>query len=275
MRRWIILGLSILLFSSCLYGGERAFSWTQAPARGDYVAARLKSYNLGKYLDQCEINRPEILAEVKSALDDGNYYRKSTKDQKGRSARITININPEYQLRIVTWRNETCEECKGTGQKTIPFGKVTGGVDAGFNCMYCKGKGYFEGKTTEKYFILSPEDFEDAKEGRRIMADQAYNKAPDGAEEWVERLVSKKPGDRLAACEWLDENYVQVGAQFTDISPMLRKARYHEANEKKKIMVWQFWAGKDMAKARDRAFYRIYANTKTGKITKKGFYPQQ
>jgi hypothetical protein len=92
---------------------------------------------------------------------------------------------------------------------------------------------------------------------------------------WVERLVSKNPAERLAACEWLDKNYVRVGGQFTDIDPMLRKARYHESNDKKRIMVWQFWAGRDVPGASRKAFYRIYANSKSGKITEKGFYPQK
>lgn len=269
-----VLCLLFLVQGGRIEAGERAFSWTQAPGRNDYIGLRFNPYNLGKYLEQCELNRPEILNEVKRALDEGNYYRKSTKDQKGRNARITINVNPDYQLRIVTWRNEPCDNCNGSGRKELPFGKATGGVSAGLNCVECKGKGYFEGKTTERYFIISPEDFENPREGRRILANRAYQGAPRGADTWVERLVSGDPAERLAACEWLDENYVKIGAQFTDIVPMLRKARYHEANEKKKIMVWQFWAGKDLPKGKDRAYYRIYANSKTGKITRKGFYPQ-
>lgn len=267
-----LLGLCLFLLAFPARCGERAFSWTQAPARGDYIGVRLNPYNLGKYLNECEINRPEILNEVKSALDRGEYYRKSTTDQKGKAAKVTINVNPDYMLRIVTWRNETCVSCNGTGRKDLPFQKFTKNVQTGIRCMDCKGKGYLENHTTEKYFILSGEDFENPEEGRRIMANRAYAGAPQGATTWVERLVSRNPAERLDACVWLDENYVKVGAEFQSIMPMLRKARYHEANEKKHIMVWQFWAGKDMPGERDRAFYRIYANSKNGKVTKKGFY---
>lgn len=263
--------LLLCTFSSVL-SGERAFSWTQAPAKGDYIGVKLNPYNLGKYLTSCEINRPEILTEVNTAIRDGDYYRKSTKDQKGKPVKITINVNPDYMLRIVTWRNEQCETCNGNGRKDLPFDKFTKGVKTAIRCPDCKGKGYLENHTTEKYFILSPEDFESPEEGRKIMAGRAYADAPKGASTWVERLVSKDPLERLQACEWLDENYVSIGSDFQSIMPMLKKARYQEANEKKKIIVWQFWAGKDHPDERNRAYYRIYVNSKTGKVTQKGFY---
>lgn len=262
----------LLTFAPAAAAAERAFSWTQAPAKGDYIGVELNPYNLGKYLHQCEINRPEIVNEVNAALRKGDYYRKSTKDQKGKPVKVTINVNPDYMLRIVTWRNETCDTCNGTGRRDLPFAKFTKNIQTAIRCTDCMGKGMHENKTTEKYFILSPEDFEDPKEGRRIMRNRAYSNAPDGADVWVERLVSKNPMERLRACEWLDENYVRVGMDFQDIMPMLKKARYHEANEKKRIMVWQFWAGKDLRDQRERAFYRIYVNSKTGKISQKGFY---
>ena len=274
MRYWVMVVLLVMGIGGA-QGGERAFSWTMAPASGDYIGVKLKAFNLGKYLERCQINRPEILTEVKNALDAGKYYRKSTKDQKGRPATITVNVNNDFQLRIVTNRDETCDECGGTGAKELPFGKFTGGVSAGLSCYKCQGKGVFERQTIEKYFVLSPEDFENPEEARKTIASKEYEGAHKDARKWVDRLVSKNPAERLAACEWLDKNYVKVGGQFTDIDPMLRKARYHEANDKKKIMVWQFWAGKDVPNERSRAFYRIYANTKTGKITEKGFYAQK
>lgn len=273
MRR-AILAIALLfgMASTTIMAGEKAFSWSMAPGKGDYIAVDMNAYSLGKYLEECDVNRPEILNDVKSALAKGDYYRKSTKDQKTKPVKLTVNITPEYNLRIVTWRDETCKTCGGTGRRELPFGKFTKNVNTAMNCMDCKGKGYIPNHTTEKFFILSPEDFADPKLGRRTMGNLSFRKAPDGAEKYVERLVSKEPSERLDACIWLDQNYVRVGGQFQDIMPMLKKARYHEANEKKKLMVWQFWAGKDMPDERKRAFYRIYVNTKTGKITEKGFY---
>lgn len=271
-KRIFLLALLVASLSIAGFAGERAFSWTQAPAKGDYVGVRFNPYNLGKYLAQCQVNRPEIVGEVHEELAKGGYYRKSTKDQKGTGVKLTVSVNPDYMLRIVTWRDETCETCNGTGKKELPFGKFTKNINTAIKCQDCKGKGFHPNHTTEKYFIISAEDFEDPKEGRRVMSDRSFSDAPRGAENWVERLVSRNPRERLDACVWLDENYVQVGNEFQSIMPMLKKARYHETNEKKKTMVWQFWAGKDMNDERNRAFYRIYANSKTGKITQKGFY---
>lgn len=277
MPRSSLLAVFVLVVSCAahLYAGERAFSFTHAPARGDYVGVNLNSYNLGKYLSECEVNRPEILREVKETLEEGKFYRKATKDQKGKNARITINVTPDYMLRIVTNRNDTCPTCKGTGRLSLPFEKMTRSVNVARKCLECNGKGYYENNTTEKYFILSAEDFEDPKEGRRVMAEKSYSGAPRGAEEWVERLVSKDPRERLEACEWLDQHYVRVGVQFQTLMPMLKKARYQEADEKTRVMVWQFWAGRDIPEEKERAFYRIYVNTKSGKVTKKGFYAMQ
>ncbi len=277
MRMVILVAAFALMIVSLspIHAGERAFSWTHAPARGDYVGVALNTYNLGKYLNECEVNRPEILRDVKMALEDGEFYRKATTDQKGKHARITVNVTPDYTLRIVTVRNDTCQACKGTGRLMLPFESMTRTVGVARKCRECDGKGYLENNTTEKYFILSAEDFENPKEGRRVLSEQAYAGAPRDAEEWVERLVSKDPRERLEACEWLDEHYVRVGAQFQSLMPMLKKARYQESNEKQRMMVWQFWAGKDLSDARDRAFYRIYVNTKSGKVTKKGFYAMQ
>lgn len=277
MKRTLVI-VSIMLICwhcSIVSGGERGFSWTMAPGSSDYVGVSLNPYRLGKYLEECEINRPEILDEVKTALNNGNFYRKKTTDQKGKPARVTVNVTPDYMLRIVTVRNDTCNKCRGTGRKDLPFEKMTKSVGVAIKCPACKGKGHFENNSTEKYFILSSEDFANPKEGRRLMKEKAFSGAPSGTEDWIEQLVSKNPRDRLEACEWLDRNYVRIGEQFQNLMPMLKKARYQEANEKRKIMVWQFWAGKDIPEERERAFYRIYVNTKSGKITRKGFFAAQ
>lgn len=275
-RQWIIaFAMIFICIGVRVHGGERGFTWTGAPRSGDYVGVDLNPYRLSKYLAECEINRPEIVDDVKYALEDGDYYRKKTTDQKGKHARITVHVTPDYMLRIVIIRNDTCKTCKGTGRKNLPLDKVTQGVGVGMKCYDCKGLGYYEDNKTEKYYILSAEDFANPKEGRKVLKRQAFADAPSETEQWIEKLISKDPYERLDACEWLDRNYVRVGTQFQNLMPMLKKARYQEANEKKKIMVWQFWAGKDIASERERAFYRIYVNTKSGKITKKGFYSAQ
>lgn len=278
---WLVVASAVVIGSVSAIGpgmataGERAFSFSMAPGRGDYIAVNLNSYHLGKYLAELQINRPEILHEVKATIERGEYYRKKTVDQKGTPVRITASVNPDYMLRLVTWRNDTCPDCKGTGRDTLPFAEKVKGVALTRKCQKCAGKGYLENHTTEKYFMLSSEDFEQPEEGRRIMQERSFANAPAGAEQWIERLVSKQPAERLEACDWLDKNYVRIGGDFQDIMPMLRKARYQESNDKRRIAVWQFWAGKDLPSERKRAFYRIYVNTKNGKVTEKGFYPER
>lgn len=269
---FLALALFVAVADRDVYAGERAFSFSMAPGRGDYIAVNLNSYHLGKYLAELQINRPEILNDVKATIERGEYYRKKTVDQKGTPVRITASVNPDYMLRLVTWRNDTCTECKGTGRASLPFAEKVKGVALTRKCHECQGKGYIENNTTEKYFMLSSEDFEHPEEGRRIMKQRSFANAPSGAEQRIEQLVSKNPEERLEACDWLDKNYVRIGGDFQDIMPMLRKARYQETNDKRRIAVWQFWAGKDLPSERKRAFYRIYVNTKNGKVTEKGFY---
>lgn len=276
MVKKYIFGLFLLFIMACScptgMAGEKAFSWTYAPGKGDNIALNLNPYSIGKYLAQCQVNRPEIANEVKILLEKGEYYRKRTKDQKGNPTLLTVYVDPDYMLHVVTNRKEDCAACNGTGKRAAPFENKTAMLSVQFRCLECNGEGKIPNKTVEKYFMLSSEDFDIPEEGRKILSQRAYAAAPDGAEEWVEKLVSKDPNERLAACVWLDQNYVRTGGNFQDIMPMLKKARYYDSNEKKKIMVWQFWAGRDLANEGARAFYRIYADTKTGKITKKGFY---
>ena len=271
-KRVVLFGLGFVVIIAAAGAGEKPFSWTDAPPDGHYIAVPLGQFSLGKYLAASQMNRPEVLQEVKTAIAQGEYYRKNTKDQKGKPTLLTAYVDPGYMLYIITYRSETCPTCNGTGKRNAPFDKVTRNVNVNFRCLDCKGEGELPHQRVEKAYILSSEDFENPNEGRRIMQQRAYANAPRGADAWVERLASPSPQERLQACQWLDENYVKVGVFFQDIMPMLKKARYHDSNEKKRIMVWQFWAGKDLPREKNRAYYRIYADTKTGKITKKGFF---
>lgn len=267
------LGLAAFLALGISFAraGENSLTFTGAPS--NYVGLNFNVYALGKYLSDCQVNRPEILNEVKTLLSKGEYYRKETKDQKGKHTYLTVFVDKDYILHIITYRDDDCPNCKGSGMRRAPFANITSRVDINFNCLTCKGSGLLKDHNTDKYYILSAEDFENANQGRQIMAQRAYSKAPAGAEAWVERLASNNPRDRLEACVWLDANYVRNGMMFQDVMPMLKKARYYDTNEKKKTMVWQFWAGKDMPEERNRAYYRIYADGNSGKITKKGFFP--
>ena len=265
----------LVLFLVCMgkgASGEKAFSFTLAPGAGDNIPANLNSYHLGKYLAERQMNRPEIVADVKAHLSAGKYYRKRTRDQKNKGTTLTVYVDKDYLLHISTFGNEECADCKGSGSRAKPFDKLSSRVAVQFRCLKCDGEGVVRNAVTERYYSLSSEDFEDPVAARAIFAAKAYAGAPPEAEQWVERLASQNPRERLAACEWLDRNYVQVGAFFQDIMPMLKKARFHEANDKRKMLVWQFWAGKDIPNERKRGYYRVYADSKSGKIVRKGFY---
>ena len=271
MRKvFLSLVLSFICLPSMVLSGEKPFSWTSAPPRGSYIGANLSVYSLGKYLAESQVNRPEIVAEVKDQLSGGEYYRKRTKDQKGKSTELTVYLNNEYTLYIKTYRNETCPTCGGTGTRAKPFDKFSANIEARFRCLDCDGEGEIKDFAVEKFYIISAEDFENPELGRQIMSERAFAGAPEGAEVWVNRLASQNPRERLAACLWLDENYVRTGKTFHDVMPMIKKARFQDQD--KKTMVWQFWAGRGIPEEGRRAYYRIYADTKTGKITKKGFY---
>ena len=269
----ISIAVCFLVLGAMINAGavDKAFSFTYAPGAGDNVRVDLGAYQLSKYLAECGVNRPEIVTEVKMKLGEGSYYRKRTRDQKNRATLLTVYVDRGHLLHIVTFRNETCSECNGTGTRAKPFDKFSSRIAVQFRCLKCEGKGTIPNEVTERYFSLSTEDFENPEEGRTLFAEKAYANAPPDAEQWVERLASQDPRERLAACEWLDRNYVRIGMFFQDITPMLRKARYYEANEKKKMLVWQFWAGKDLPDERRRGYYRIYADSRNGKIVRKEF----
>jgi hypothetical protein len=267
-----LVGVCLLGWPLALTGAEGSFTWTMAPRSGKYLAVNLGAYSLGKYLGECQVNRPEILNEVKARLREGEYYRRRTRDQKNRGTLLTVFADLDYNLHIATYRDDTCPDCGGTGTRAAPFEKLSSHVSVQFACLKCKGTGVIKDNLTEKIFVISSEDFENREEGREIAKAKAYRNAPPEAERWVERLISKNPRERLEACRWLDQNYLREGMFFNDAMPMLKKARYFDSNEKKKVMVWQFWAGKDDPGLADHAYYRVYADGKSGKITGKGFY---
>lgn len=273
MNRLLLGSLSlVLLMSLSASAMDKGFSWSYAPADEDRAGADLAAFQLSKYLEQCQVNRPEIVAEVKAKLKAGEHYRKRTRDQKNRGTLLTVYVDRDNILHIVTYRNETCPDCEGSGTRAKPFDNVTGRLAVRFRCLKCNGEGEVKDYVNERYFTLSSEDYENPEEARERFKQKAYAGAPQGAERYVEMLASNNPQDRLEACVWLDQNYVRTGMFFQDIMPMLRKARYHEANEKKRMLVWQFWAGKDLPGERKRGYYRIYADSRNGKVVRKGFY---
>ena len=270
MLRFIFLFM--LLSISFALTEDSGFSLTYAPGKGKYAKADLSEYALSNYLAQCEINKPELVNAVRNKLKKGDYYRKGVKDQKKRPTTLTVYVDNNNTLHIVTNREETCPTCKGKGTRASPLGQYGTKLGVDFRCVPCEGKGILPRQTRERYFVLASADYENPREAEKFLKQQSFKNAPRETEQYIEMLASKNPQERLDACVWLDEHYVNIGIPFQQIMPMLKKARYQEVSEEKKLMVWQFWAGKDDQAKRDVAFYRIYADAKTGKINKKGFY---
>lgn len=228
------------------------------------------------YLSRVEMARPEIVREVVRTLRAGKRFRKRFKDQRNRWVLATIWLDADRPnvLHIVAKRDETCPDCNGTGNRSFK-NPVVDELPFQLDCLRCKGKGYIANKVTEWKFVISAMDTADpdatrAKQNRRAFAD-----APAEAERHVAALASDDPRERLEACLWLDANFVRVGDFFQSILPMLRKARFRETSTKRELMVYEFWAGRGDRTLADRAYYRVYVDTESGKVTRKGFYPER
>ncbi len=238
--------------------------------------ANLRPEAVHTYLERAEVARPEVVGAATRALREGRRFRERVQDQRQRWTLTTIWIDPDqpHLLHIDTMRDETCPDCKGTGSKTWNQG-IMSNVPFETNCMTCKGTGILKNHVTERQFLLTAGDFVDSAQARRQIATRTWGSAPAGAHERVDDLASEDPRTRVAACLWLDRNWVRKGESFQQYLPMLRKARWQERSEEKKLMVYQFWAGKGLPDETDRAYYRIYIDTASGRIIEKGFYSER
>lgn len=238
---------------------------------GPSQKAKISQVALYSYLEQAELARPEVVKDIRNHLWRGDRFRKRIRDQRNRWCLATVWIDKRNNLNIVTSRDEPCPKCKGTGNRNLSSLKITNQVPFEFRCLECEGTGVLKNHTVPRRFALSPLDFADPEAARARRSEAVWSHAPPEAKRYVAQLGSDDPRRRLAACEWLDRNYVRIGGFFQDYMPMLKKARRREASEKR--TVWQFYAGKDIPSQAHRAYYRIYIANKTGKVIEKGFYP--
>lgn len=242
-----------------------------APGGGEVNRAAITEAAIQNYLAEAELARPEVVRRVTVAVKNGRNFRDRVMDQKNRWCLATVWLDKRNTLHVVTCRNETCPECHGTGKRT--WGNQTmQNMPFDTRCLKCKGKGFLEDETVERKYTLSAADYVDTRAAENRIKADTYAKAPAGAEEQVQLLGSPDPAKRLAACLWLDRNYVREGMFFQDLLPMLKMARNRDQD--KKTMVWQFWAGRGLTGENARAYYRVYADVKTGKVKSKGFYPE-
>lgn len=265
------VSLFVLASSAILCAG--CFSTYGEKAGG---RVKLSSDAVYRYLAEAEVARPNIVTSVKMRVENGQRFRDRIRDQKNRWCLLTVWIERGHQnvLHVVTNRDESCPKCGGTGHRKWS-NQTMQNMPWQTRCLTCDGEGFLKNHTMERKFVLSPYDFHDPEQARAHEAQIAYENAPPETQHHIDRLASQKPTERLASLIWLNRHYVRENTSFQEYLPMLRKARWHEKSAEKNLMVWQFHAGKDIPGEEARAYYRIYANLKTGRINRKGFYPEQ
>lgn len=236
----------------------------------------LKPDALFQYLAKAELARPTVVQAVNDHLRRGARYRQRVLDQKNRWTLATVWVDEgrENVLHVVTYRDETCPACNGTGKRTWN-NEMMSNMPFDTRCLKCKGKGFLANHTVERKYILSAGDFGHGQVGTAVEEAQGLSHAPPQTQRTIDRLASKDPRERLQALQWLDQNYVREGRSFQEFLPMLKKAEWFENPPDKRVMLWQFKAGKEIPGEERRAYYRVYANSRSGEVYRKGFYPEQ
>ena len=265
---WTAVGI-LLTAAGCSDEGTRLGGY--APTSANVSAADLAPAALADYLARSALATPELVRSVGDALRGGRDFRQRVRDQQNRPTLATVYVDPGNTLHVVTFRTETCPECRGTGTRPAPFSAINQ-LSVELRCLKCDGKKKLENFADERKYLLTVRDFRDPEAARQRLASQVFADAPPEAAKWINALASHDPRERLAACVWLDRNYVKVGARFQTLMPMLEKNRKFERHDDKKMMGWQFWAGRDMPGEEKRAYYHVIADARTGKVTSKGFY---
>lgn len=266
LNRFVISAVSLLLLGAC-----GCFD-SYAPDKKNVARASITREAIEEYLSEAQLARPVVVREVTDHLRRGATYRNRIRDQKNRWCLTTVYIDQVNTLHVVTHRDEPCPTCNGTGKRKFD-NETLKKSPFDFRCVKCNGKGFIENHTVERKYALAVMDYVDSKKAGILQEQMTYKNAPAGTRERVSDLASKDPRQRLAACVWLDKYYIKKGIHFQKLLPMLKKARWQEADKKK--MVWEFWAGKDITGEAPRAYYRIYADSHNGKVVAKGFYPER
>lgn len=270
-------GLCIMWLAGVVLLAGCEFTPGAKSAGGKGEVSKVAVYN---YLATRELAREEIVNDVYEKLQKGKRYRQRVQDQRNRWTLMTVWLDRENEdiLHIVTKRDDACPKCNGTGRRDWSKSNemVKGAMNQmpfGTQCLGCGGTGVLVNHVEERKFVLSPGDYIDSDAAKTRQYATAMEKAPEGAGEWIEKLGSDDPKERLAACEWLDANFVRKGLHFRTLSPMLAKARWQETNDKKQKMVYQFWAGRGDAALEGKAYYRIYIDAAKGEVESTGFFP--
>ena len=263
--------LAAALAAGCLDSDSSRLG-SYAPDKDNVAAVDLSPAAMADYLARSSLATPEVTRDALNAVRSGKTYRQRVKDQEGRGTLATVYVDPDNALHVVTFRTETCPVCQGTGTRPSPFGAMDK-VSVNLRCLRCDGNKTLKNYADERRYLLSANDFTDpAAAAARLQATMMRDAGPE-AMKWINALASQDPRERLAACIWLDRNFVREGVRFQTLMPMLEKNRFYEKSDEKKMMAWQFWAGLDLPGEEARVYYRVIADTRTGKVIRKGFFP--
>ncbi|MBN1256213.1 MAG: hypothetical protein JXA52_00755 [Planctomycetes bacterium] len=265
VKSWLVAGccLGAILISGC--GLEKPFG---GPSESSALPVSTRA--MQHYLEDAELNTPQILSGATGRIQKGEIYRERVRDQRSRWTLATIWMDPDQArlLHIQTKRAEECPDCKGSGKVKGPLN-----LDVDFICKRCQGDGVIDNFVQEKKYILS-----DADLNPNLLGKLGGNGSPreikvepltPEEEKYIAALPSDDPQTRLDALIWLDRNYLSPDKFFTSFMPMLRKAKWIEKSESKNLTLYQFWAARESKP--EMSDYRVYIDNKSGKIKDKGF----
>ena len=245
------------------------------------------------YLGEEKLNSPGVAVEVAAALNNGQEYKKVIKDEnkKTTTLRAWIDRKDRTLFCITYYRDMICPKCHGTGFLTLPS-KLQNALQSkikttniGISCNQCHGKGHLDKVLQKKCWILGVADYKDPQTAIALEEANTLQTAPANTQTYIDNLASTDPATRLAACEWLNTNYIKPGLRLIEISPILDRARFVSPIEDKSIMrkimgkasgqhefsVYQFWAGKGEPSLANKTYYRIYVDSTAGEVIKTAF----
>lgn len=268
----ILVLFSIFVFSGCGGGNLLPFGGPSGSSK-----LRIKPESMSRFLSDLQLDTAYIRSGAIGCIAKGKSFRERIKDQKGRWTLTTVWVdNTDANILYVqTQRTATCPVCNGTGIR-----KTEVNLSVDFRCLKCKGSGKIEDYLEQRKYILSEEDLVD---GGVLGGNPFASKQPDigyrnvelsaQEEKYVSMLASSKGEERLEALRWLDTHYVSMNVFFHRIMPMLRKATWIEADEKRGVTLYQFKG--DIDNNPDMAYYRIFVKKASGKVIKKMFVKKE
>lgn len=253
---------------------------------------RLTEAQVARYLAPLDLNSAGVAAAISRQVANSKRYRERITDQNGRRTMLTAWVEERGQtvFCVEYTRDVDCPECKGLGTKELP-NFISSKIDrVGRQCQNCDGSGKLKNKKQRNCWVIlaaANTTATTAPGGGAPNATPAFSGAPAGTRAKVKELGSKDPRVRLAACLWLDRNYIRSGMNALELLPLFEMARYtgavNDDNLARKIFgkstgaettrVYQFWAAKGLPAEWKRGYYRIFVNASKGTVLRKTFAP--